>query len=94
MDQTECDDDHRGWATFESLPLDQGGAGRHRCAGCAYQKGVADGFDRKENLSLDLDRLPFSQAKSVRHRSPHAAYAAGYLDGVRKSYEKQQERAG
>ena len=24
-------------ARFENLPEDQGGAGRHRCAGCAYQ---------------------------------------------------------
>jgi len=83
----ECQQDHRYWTTFESLPVDQGGVGRHRCAGCAYDKGLTDGLARKERLDLALDSLPESQAGSVRHRSPHAAYASGYLDGVRRSYE-------
>jgi hypothetical protein len=84
----ECDETHRYWTTFESLPVDQGGAGRHKCAGCAYMKGFVDGLARKEQLSLDLDSLPDSQAGSVRHRSPHAAYARGYYDGVHKSYQE------
>ena len=83
----ECDKDHRHWATFGALPTDQGGAGRHRCAGCAYERGFQDGLARKESLNLDLDSLPSSQAGYVRHKSPHAGYAQGYLDGVRKSYE-------
>ena len=82
----ECDREHRYWQTFESLPIDQGGVGRHRCAGCAYERGRADGRDRKESLELALDDLPRSQAGAVRHRSPHAAYALGYLHGVLKSY--------
>jgi hypothetical protein len=84
----ECEKDHRYWTTFESLPYDQGGAGRHRCAGCAYGRGYADGLARKEKLDINLDGLPESQAGSVRHRSPHAAYARGYYDGVHKSYER------
>jgi len=84
----ECDKDHRFWLTFESLPVDQGGAGRHKCAGCAYERGRRDGLERKEVLELRLDELPDSQAGSVRHRSPHAAYARGYYDGVVKSYER------
>jgi hypothetical protein len=84
---SDCDKDHRYWATFESLPLDQGGAGRHRCAGCAYERGLADGIARLESLDLRLDDLPESQAGSVRHRSPHAAYARGYYDGIYRSYE-------
>ena len=83
---TECKKGHRHWATFGSLPDDQGGAGRHKCAGCAYERGFQDGLGRKELLNLDLDSLPNSQAGYVRHKSPHAAYAQGYLDGVRKSY--------
>lgn len=82
----ECEKDHRYWATFDALPTDQGGAGRHKCAGCAYEKGVQDGRVRKEQIDLGLDDLPNSQAGNVRHKSPHAAYAQGYLDGVRKSY--------
>lgn len=84
---TECNNPHRHWETFAALPLDQGGAGRHRCAGCAYEQGIADGLARKEHLELALDLLPASQAGSVRHRSPHAAYALGYYHGVARSYE-------
>lgn len=82
----ECTEDHRYWRTFEALPIDQGGAGRHRCAGCAYLQGLADGEQRREVLALNLDDLPESQAGAVRHRSPHAAYARGYYDGVLRSY--------
>jgi hypothetical protein len=84
----ECHKDHRHWKTFEALPTDQGGKGRHRCAGCAYEKGFEDGLTREETLTLNLDGLPESQAGFVRHKSPHAAYALGYYDGVRKSYER------
>jgi hypothetical protein len=84
---SECQDNHRFWPSFESLPHDQGGHGRHKCAGCAYQKGFQDGEKREESISLDLDSLPESQAGVVRHKSPHAAYAQGYLDGVHKSYK-------
>lgn len=82
-----CNKDHRYESIFENLPEDQGGAGRHRCAGCAYEKGYEDGLDRKEQLNLDLDSLPESQAGAVRHKSPHAAYALGYLEGIKDSYK-------
>jgi hypothetical protein len=82
----ECQEGNRYWPTFESLPVDQGGAGRHRCAGCAYEKGFRGGLERKESIKLDLDSLPKSRAGNVRHKSPHAAYAMGYFDGVHKSY--------
>lgn len=81
-----CEKKHRYDTRFENLPEDQGGAGRHRCAGCAYEKGYEDGLNRKEQLNLDLDSLPKSQAGSVRHKSPHAAYALGYLAGIEDSY--------
>ena len=83
-----CDKDRRYEGKFEELPIDQGGAGRHRCAACAYEKGFEDGLERKEQLDLSLDSLLGSQAGTVRHRSPHAAYAMGYMDGVRESYER------
>ena len=83
-----CNKDHRYGSIFRNLPEDQGGAGRHRCAGCAYEKGYKDGLDRKEQLNLDLDSLPESQAGAVRHKSPHAAYALGYLAGIKDSYKK------
>ncbi len=81
-----CQKPHRHDSVFESLPIDQGGAGRHRCAACAYDKGFEDGFALKEQVNLDLDSLPESQAGVVRHKSPHAAYALGYQQGVAEKY--------
>ena len=34
-----CTEGHRYAQGFDDLPTDQGGAGRHRCAGCAYERG-------------------------------------------------------
>lgn len=82
-----CSKNHRHSDIFNDLPHDQGGVGRHKCAGCAYDMGFNDGLERKEHLHIDLDILPESQAGTVRHKSPHAAYAKGYYDGVAKSYE-------
>ena len=83
----ECGQDHRYDALFRSLPNDQGGVGRHKCAGCAYDQGFQDGLFRNEAPLLGFDALAESQAGDVRHKSPHAAWALGYLDGVRQSYE-------
>ena len=82
----ECQKGHRYDEMFNDLPHDQGGAGRHRCCGCAYDAGLQDGLIRKELLNIDLENLPISQAGTVRHKSPHAAYAKGYYEGVRQSY--------
>ena len=84
---SECNSDHRYWDRFETLPDDQGGHGRHKCAGCAYESGRTAGQTREEVLALSLDAMPDSQAGSVRHKSPHAAFALGYYDGVSESYE-------
>ena len=75
-----CEKQHRYDPQYNNLPVDQGGAGRHRCAG-------EQRADSPEKLDLDLDSLPESQAGTVRHKSPHAAYAAGYLAGVEDSYK-------
>ena len=87
MNNSECKDGHRDNPLFDALPHDQGGVGRHKCAGCAYDLGYKDGLVRREILCIDLDNLPCSQAGYVRHKSPHAAYAKGYYDGVEKSYK-------
>ncbi len=72
-----CEKEHRYDPQYNDLPVEQGGEGRHRCAGCAYKRGYKDSFERKEQLDLDLYFLPESQAGTVRHKSPYAAYAAG-----------------
>ena len=84
---TDCQNAHRYNSMFDELPTDQGGSGRHKCAGCAYERGRNEGLKLNEKLDIDLDSLPESQAGSVRHKSPHAAYAKGYLDGVVESYK-------
>ena len=88
MNESECKKSHRHEQKFETLTLDQGGSGRHKCAGCAYDLGYKDGLKRLEKIHIDLDNLPFSQACTIRHKSPHAAYAKGYYDGVEMSYKK------
>ena len=71
---TVCKHNHRYEATFRDLPVDQGGVGRHKCAGCAYELG------RTRSL-LDFESLPVSQAGEVRHKSPYAAWVLGHLHG-------------
>ena len=87
MSKNICNKVHRYWKTFDDLPYHQGGDGRHHCAGCAYELGFQDGFDRRQELKLDFDALPESQAGTIRHTNLNAAYAQGYLDGVRESFE-------
>lgn len=67
-----------------SLPSDQGGIGRHKCAACAYEAGYKAGYNLDGTLSIDniLINLEESQAGAQRHKSPHAAYALGYYHGV------------
>ena len=83
-----CSENHRFDDLFEPLPYDQGGEGRHRCAGCAYKRGLAAGRKRDDHPQLGFGDLPYSQAGSVRHKSPHAAWALGYLHGVKESYQE------
>lgn len=83
-----CNSSHRNWPFLESLPKDQGGHGRHKCAGCAYEQGYQAGLERLEELVMNIDDLPDSQAGAIRHKSPHAAFALGYHDGVVESYRQ------
>lgn len=71
---------------MKTLPTDQGGVGRHKCAACAYEAGYKAEYDLNGSLSIDsvLANLEESQAKAQRHKSPHAAYALGYYHGVCK----------
>ena len=80
-----CNKDHsKQERKMLSLPTDQGGVGRHKCAACAYEAGYQAGYNLDGSLSIDnvLGNLEESQAGAQRHKSPHAAYALGYYDGV------------
>ncbi|MBL0908303.1 hypothetical protein [Pectobacterium carotovorum] len=83
---TICNKSHRYNTTFINLPDDQGGEGRHKCCGCAYDQGYQSGLSRTEQVWVNLHVLPDSQAGTVRHKSPQAAFAEGYRDGIRDSY--------
>ena len=80
-----CTETHRYDQIFLELPEDQGGDGRHKCCGCAYDAGFSAGRLREEHTHVNLEELPRSQAGAVRHKSPHAAWALGYLNGVRSA---------
>lgn len=86
-----CNKDHSDiQSIMSSLPFDQGGIGRHKCAACAYKQGYQDGINHKEMIDLEsiLSNLEDSQAKEQRHKSPHAGYVKGYYDGIADSYKK------
>lgn len=80
-----CKKDHSYLSyIMNKLPADQGGKGRHKCAACAYEKGLKAGYKLKEKIDLGavLDSLDESQAGCQRHKSPRAAFALGYYEGV------------
>lgn len=77
----ECNKPHRYDSVFEELPENQGGEGRHLCAGCAYDEGYKDGLEEREKRSLSELNLPKSQAGQVRHKDAQAAYDLGYEKG-------------
>ncbi|MCQ2077338.1 MAG: hypothetical protein MJZ20_10030 [Bacteroidaceae bacterium] len=84
-----CKRDHGAiQGIMRTLPVDQGGEGRHKCAACAYEEGKALGKELNTNFNLGeiLESLPESQAQEQRHKSPAAAFARGYLDGVAEHY--------
>ena len=47
------------------LPEDQGGKGRHKCAACAYQKGLEAGRELKEIINLYRKGREFSFGEDV-----------------------------
>lgn len=80
-----CRENHQNIKELmELLPIDQGGVGRHKCAGCAYEAGYRAGYNLNGSLCIDtvLSGLEESQAGAQRHKSPHAAFALGYYNGV------------
>lgn len=86
-----CKRDHSAiQGIMATLPIDQGGKGRHKCAACAYEIGYELGLQMSENFNIGniLDSLEDSQAQNQRHKSPHAAFALGYLRGVEDAYNQ------
>lgn len=69
---------------MNSIPTDQGGIGRHKCAACAYEAGYETGYNLNGNLNIDsvLENIEESQAGAQRHKSPYAAFALGYYNDI------------
>lgn len=83
-----CQREHRYDPFFSRLPSDQGDFGRHKCAGCAYERGYQAGLNRLSLLNIEdqVNQVSHSQAGSVRHKSPIVAFAQGYADGLFQYY--------
>jgi hypothetical protein len=75
-----CNKNHRYNPQFDELSPAQGGDGRHKCAGCAYDQGRDDALNNREP-NCDPDALPESQAGTVRHKDVYEAYTLGYEVG-------------
>lgn len=80
-----CQHDHSNTDNIiHSLPINQGGVGRHKCAACAYEAGLNLGRNRTlvfniENIIANLD---YSQRGPHRHVDPVEAFALGYYHGI------------
>lgn len=86
---SNCKKDHSNInEIMDELPIEQGGVGRHKCAACAYEQGLSDGYSRKMQIDLHkiLSSLETSQAGSQRHKSAHLGYIRGYYDGLLEYY--------
>ena len=81
-----CKKSHRHDSMFDVLSANQGNVGRHKCCGCAYDKGMWHaliGVPRAVDDSV-LGDLPESQAVHVRHKDAFEAYNMGYDHGMHK----------
>lgn len=86
-----CQKDHSQIVSIlNALTIAQSGAGRHKCAGCAYEQGYHDGFNQLKDINIDekLRNLSESQAGPQRHKSAKQAYEKGYQDGSEDAKKK------
>lgn len=67
----------------KDLPINQGGIGRHKCASCAYEKGIENGKKHIDEFDVTgfIKGLSYSQKGLRRHRDPIEAYELGFYHG-------------
>jgi len=80
-----CEKDHvKTDNVIAMLPTSQGGVARHKCAACAYEKGLENGKNR--NVTFDINGfisvLEESQKGVRRHKDPLEAYSIGFFHGL------------
>jgi len=68
----------------KDLPTSQGNFERHKCASCAYEKGLENGSQKLLNFDLEIfiSNLEESQRGVRRHRSAIEAYTLGFFHGL------------
>jgi len=68
----------------KDLPISQGSFERHKCASCAYEKGLENGKVKLLNFDLEhfISNLDESQKVYRRHRSAIEAYTLGFFHGL------------
>lgn len=68
----------------KNLPISQGNFERHKCASCAYEKGLENGTQKLLNFDLEnfITNLKESQRGDRRHRSAIEAYTLGFFHGL------------
>lgn len=66
------------------LPINQGGLGRHKCASCAYEKGLENGKRKLINFDVMdfIETLEESQKGARRHKDSLEAYSLGFFHGL------------
>ncbi|QQX76853.1 MULTISPECIES: hypothetical protein [Aequorivita] len=69
---------------IKDLPISQGNFERHKCASCAYEKGLQNGAKKLLNFDLEdfITNLEKSQKGFRRHRSAIEAYTLGFFHGL------------
>lgn len=80
-----CKKDHNATdLIIKDLPISQGSFERHKCASCAYEKGLENGSKKILNFDLEnfITNLEESQKGYRRHRSAIEAYTLGFFHGL------------
>lgn len=80
-----CKKDHKSSDLIvRDLPISQGRFERHKCASCAYEKGLENGSNKLLNFDLEnfISNLEESQKGYRRHRSAIEAYTLGFFHGL------------
>ena len=83
-----CQSEHRHYPEFEQLPHDQGGMGRHKCCGCAYERGYELGLVREEMLNIDIDSIEKLEKELGKKISEVLNEASAKCDAIVKQAEK------
>lgn len=80
-----CQKQHRFLNEFKQLSdsQDDQKSARHKCAGCAFLRGLQDALGGVQMATSLDNNIPDSQAGTVRHKDAYEAYKQGYQEGMK-----------